>query len=117
MAETWPVTLPTSPLVGTWSGQDQDNLLRGPADVGEGEIAIRVNSTSEVVSLSMLLTVAQVQTLRTFYRTTLGFGTKRFNFTHPILGVTKEFRFKEPYQVQDAGRFQRVSMTWIMKAE
>lgn len=117
MAETWPVDLPQSPLLGTWSSQEQDNLLRSPADVGEGEIAVRVSSTSEIVGLSMLMTVAQVQSLRTFYRTTLGFGTRRFNFTHPVLGTTKEFRFKEPYQVEDAGKFQRVSMTWIMKAE
>lgn len=117
MAETWPSTLPQSPLSGTWSGQDQDNLLRSPADVGEGEIAIRTTSTSEQVSLSMLLTVAQAQTLRTFYKTTLSHGLLRFNFTHPILDAVKEFRFREPPQYEDAGRFIRVSMSWIMKAE
>jgi hypothetical protein len=117
MAETWPLTLPQSPLSGTWSSQAQDNRLNGPADVGEGEVGLRTTSTSEIVSLSMLMTIAQVQTLRSFYRTTLGHGVLRFNFDHPVLGVPKEFRFREPFQVEDAGKFQRVSMSWIMKAE
>jgi len=118
MATAWPVTLPQSPLSGTWSVQNQDNVLRGPADLGEGPVRPRTTSYSQLVSLQMLMTLTQVQALETFYKTTLESGTARFEFTDILTSTTKEFRFTEPYQVSEVGAgWFRISMSWTRKAE
>lgn len=118
MSEMWPTTLPQYPLSGTLSQQGQDNLVRGPADVGEGVKRRRATSVSQVLNFSMLMTRTQVQILDLFYDNDLGGGVYRFWLNDPISGDAKEFSFVERYQVQhDQSDIFRVSMQLIRKAE
>lgn len=119
MADAWPVTLPQSPLAGTFAEQGQDNVIRGPAEPGaEGQRRARFTARAKTVSFAMNMTAAQLATLETFYNTTLGYGVSRFEFEDPVTGATKEFAFMEPYQVQHvAADIFRVSLSLIRKAE
>lgn len=118
MAEMWPTTLPQSPLSGTLTQQGQDNLVRGPADVGEGVRRRRASAVSHALNFSMIMTGEQVRILDLFYDSNLGGGVYRFWFTDPISGDAKEFSFSERYQVQhDQSDIYRVSISLIRKAE
>lgn len=119
MADAWPLTLPQTPLSGTYSEQRQDNVKRGPAAPGaESQRRRRFSAAAKTVSFSMNLTKAQLATLETFYVTTLASGTYGFEFTDPTSDDTKEFSFLEPYRVDHISVDDyRVSMTLIRKAE
>lgn len=119
MADAWPVTLPETPLAGSYTEQLQDNVIRGPAAPGaEGQRRARFSATAKTVTFSMNMTKAQLATLLTFYQTTLGSGVLGFEFTDPTTGTTKEFAFAEPYQAAHISvDLYRVTMTLIRKAE
>lgn len=119
MADAWPLTLPQAPLAGSYTQQLQDNVLRGPAEAGaEGQRRRRFTATAKTVSFAMNMTAAQLATLETFYKTTLGGGVLRFTFEDPVTGTTKEFSFEEPYQAQHVSAdIFRVSMTLLRVAE
>jgi hypothetical protein len=107
------------PLSGSLTFQDQDNLLRGPADAGEGPRRRRFSAVSRLLNFTMVMSATQLATLQTFYKTTLGGGVSRFTYVDPVSGDAKEFAFAEPYQVQDMGGVDcfRVSLALIRKVE
>lgn len=118
MAAAWPFTLPQCPVPATLTREWQDNLVRGPADVGEGARRRRASAASQIVSFAMVMTATQVQTLDTFFQDTLGGGVSRFELKDPITGVAKEFAFADPYRVDHiATNVYRVTMTLIRQAE
>lgn len=114
----WPVTLPQKPLAGSLSFQDQDNVLRGPADVGEPTRRRRYTAASRMLSFSVVLNAAQLAILDTFYHTTLG-GVDRFTWADPVSGTEKEFAFAAPCQVQHMVAVDcfSVAVTLIRQAE
>ena len=119
MADAWPLTLPQTPLAGTYSEQRQDNVVRGPSAPGaEGQRRRRFSATCKTVSFAMNMTAAQLGTLEAFYDSTLASGAYAFEFADPTISGTKVFSFAEPYQVQHISvDLYRVSMTLIRKAE
>lgn len=118
MSYPWPDSLPTSPLEGTLSVSGQDSVLRGPSDIGQGEVRRRATASSQIFSFQLQVTAVQLQILKYFYDTTLGGGVQPLTFLEPVLKETKEFRFLERYQVNHhAGGYFRVSMSLIGKEE
>lgn len=113
---TWPDSLPRSPLVGTLSVAGQDNDLRSPADIGEGQIRKRASATSLLMTFSVYMTQDQLRILDNFYRQVGGYN--RFNFVDPTIQETKEFRFSERYTFNhmQADVF-KVDLSLIRKAE
>lgn len=118
MTAVWPTSLPQSPLVGTLVVQGQDNMVIGPADVGEGVRRRRASAVSQVVAFSMLMSNEQVRILDNFYDSDLGGGVYRFSFPDPILGESRDYSFSERYQVQhDQADIFRVTFKLIRKAQ
>lgn len=100
---TWPTagSFPQKPVPGGWSGAPQSNLVSFQPEVGppitrrRGSFSARVfNATFPPISLS------QHTTFLTFYHTTLEDGNLAFDWTDPILGVSKSWKFTEPYGEQ-----------------
>jgi hypothetical protein len=117
MAETWPLTLPQSPLSGSLSIQKQENLVRAPADIGVGPRRRRASAVSHTMAFAMLLTSEELAVLKQFYDVTLGGGALSFDFTDPTTGDTREYYFDAPYQVQhEQVDIFRVSLVLISKA-
>lgn len=66
------------------------NIIRTPMDAGPAKVRYR-GKNSSILTVTFLMTTAQVSTLETFLTTTLK-GIKRFGFPHPRTGVETEVR-------------------------
>lgn len=86
---TWPVTLPEYPQKGFTSNRGI-SVLRTPMDKGPAKQRFK-SKKLEVLNLTFIMTKDQVATLKTFTEDTL-YGTKRFNFKHPVTASTVEAR-------------------------
>jgi hypothetical protein len=76
---TWPATLPSTFLDGTYKESPPDNSVSQKMDVGPPQK--RQSSTAGIrpVGGRMVMTTAQVATFDTFYDTTLGSGSLSFD--------------------------------------
>jgi hypothetical protein len=89
MAYVWPVSLPQVPQKG-FTETGGALIVRTPMDGGPAKMRRRGNLASKL-SVSFIMTTAQVSTLETFVRDTTR-GTARFEFTHPRTQQTVEVR-------------------------
>lgn len=85
----WPASLPQSPQKG-FSEDINLNVLRTPMDSGPAKVRRRSKSPA-MMSVSFLMSKAQVDTLETFVLDTTQ-GVARFGFPHPRTGQTVEAR-------------------------
>lgn len=86
----WPPGLPQQCTVQGY-GEDQGlNVLNTPVDSGPAKMR-KVGNRPDTLAVGFRMTTAQVATLETFIKTTLA-GVKRFNFTHPRTGASRECR-------------------------
>lgn len=113
---SWPADLPYSPLSGTLSVSDQDNEVKSPADIGEGQVRKRASSTSRMMTFSLYMTREQVRVLDAFYNSVGGYF--RFNYLDPLLRETKEFRFDKRHTISHTqDDIFKVDISLIRKAE
>lgn len=92
MAAAWPGTLPEYFLSEGYTEKDRNNTIRTQNDIGLPSMRNRYTTTITDISAKMRMDQSQVDTLLTFYRTTLDrVGT--FNITNPVNSVTYEMRF------------------------
>lgn len=93
MASPWPPSLPQIPL---YQGRERsvDRAISSQPDWGPRKIRLRFTAAPIPVSLSFVLTLAQVDTLDVFYDTTLGGGAEEFDWLHPRTGAAVSVRFK-----------------------
>jgi len=103
MAQTWPATVPTSVIHGSFRESPPDNTLRSPMDVGPDKVRRRSTSEPRPLGWDSQMTTAQVATFDTFYNTTLVSGTLTFNFPHPRTTVSSEMRYTQPPQYTPVG--------------
>lgn len=93
----WPVTLPQ---VVSWQGyarRIQDTRIRSQVASGPPKVRSRFTARVDQQDLPVVyFTKAQWVLLDTFYTTTLDNGTDPFDWTDPITGTTKSFRFVSP---------------------
>ena len=88
-AYTWPLSLPQVPQRG-YSEQGGVNIIRTQTDTGPAKQRRRA-SASHKLSVSFLMTTAQVATFEDFVHNSIK-GVSRFYFTHPRLQTTEEVR-------------------------
>ena len=92
----WDPDLPQAPLFG-WSLQPGVNTIRTEMETGPAKVRRRGTVQPDRMSLPFLMTQAQVQELRAFYRESTKGGTLLFDFPHPLSteGLV-ECRFLDP---------------------
>lgn len=91
----WPGGLPTYLLTDGYVQAFGDGRIRSQTDTGPGKVRRRSTAMPEPIVGAMLMTTAQIATLRTFVQTTIFGGTVAFDFTDPITRATISVRFAE----------------------
>lgn len=90
---TWPGTLPVRPLEQGYEETMRESQVRSSIDGMPIVQRQRSPGYSKPMSLTFELTSDQLDTFQTFYRSTLGFGSVSFDFTHPRTGASVSMRF------------------------
>jgi len=93
---TWPVSLPSYPLVNGFSESIPETTVRTEMDQGPAKIRQRTTASIRKMQMSFLLNKTQTQALDTFYITTLNGGSTSFTFTHPRTDASISCRFTQP---------------------
>lgn len=88
----WPGNLPQAPLADGYAETDGALIERVPMDKGPGKVLLR-GERAEPLEVALLMTDAQLATLRAFVLTTLR-RVARFGFPHPTRGVQVEVRLR-----------------------
>lgn len=94
---TWPNTLPAYPEGENYQEQAPNTLIRTSMDAGPPKVRQRYTAGVRNFTMTWMLTKAQVDTLDTFYVSTLAGGSLSFTgLNHPRKGTAATFRFVEP---------------------
>jgi hypothetical protein len=104
----WPASLPQGVTVSGYDETPPDGVLRTQMDVGPDKT--RPRNTAEVRKFTLRtppLTQAQLETLDTFFVTTLARGALPFDWVHPRTGAEATFMFKAPPRYQASSRGSR----------
>ena len=106
----WPSTLPALLLPG-YTIQPDAAFVRTDMDAGPARQRRRYTATPSHIPAAWLLSVAQMATFKTFYETTLNFGTDWFTLAinAGAGSVDKDCRFTEPYTAEWLGFAWHVS--------
>lgn len=84
---TWPVTLPTAPLLDAFRVEAVDQCVSTQMDAGPPKRRRRFSVGYGIYPMSFILTATQRSAFETFYRTTLEGGALAFDgFTDPTDG-------------------------------
>lgn len=75
---SWPGTLP-SPTIAGYSEKEADNLVASQMAVGPMKVRRRSSSPRSEVQARYILTAAQRDTLRSFFRTSTAYGSLSFD--------------------------------------
>lgn len=94
-AQTWPSGLPDYVLQDGYSEQPPDLRVRTQMDVGTPKMRRRATAAPTPIDCRIELTESELETLETFYDTTLVAGTLRFDWVHPRTQDNAEIRFRE----------------------
>jgi len=94
--ESWPSSLPATPLMGNFEEAFPNQVVRSQLDVGPPALRRRSTMTITQMSVTFGLTQAQATTLTVFFETTLVYGTHAFKWYNPRTGCTIAARFIEP---------------------
>ena len=93
---TWPVSLPP-PLVSGFSEQQPENVIRTSMDAGPAKLRRRTTANVGKISVSYLLSSAELDTLINFFKTDVSYGALPFTFTHPRSAAALSCRFAQPF--------------------
>lgn len=105
--DTWPATLPQQGLLRNRRLSSEGVVLRSELARGPSQQRGRAISAGVVLRVQMFMTAAQYATFDAFWRTTLGYASKRFNFPHPETQNLVECEMLSPPRVTGfAGRIQ-----------
>lgn len=99
----WPSSLPQLSLLAGAAETVQDATIRSEMDVGPAKRRRRYTAAVRRFSVPLILTVAQVATLETFYETTLSGGVDAFDWVHPRTLAAVSLAFVARYQLQPIG--------------
>lgn len=92
MSLVWPPTLPQVFPSKGWDEAFPNTALASQPDMGPAKVRQRFTAAPRPWSFTLRLTLAQVDTLDTFYTATTAGGTLPFDAPHPRLG-TREVQF------------------------
>lgn len=99
MAESWPDTLPQTPLMDGNGLTEVSNRVEFSPDVGPPMRRQRTTLAQRVIGWNFNLTEAQRATFITFHNTTLTGGSDTFMATDPYSGDWAEFMFEGQYSM------------------
>ena len=103
MAVVWPASLPQYLMEQGYQEKFRDNRILTPMDVGPPKVRRRGTSAMAPISGQEKLTATQLETLRTYFETTLNDGTDEVEWTHPTKGGTVYMIFAAPPEIEPAG--------------
>ena len=95
---SWPISLPDANVSG-YQETFPDTVIRSTMDVGPDKIRRRTTAAVRKFRLSYDLTRAEVETLNTFYETSVEGGALPFTMKSPRTEDTETFRFMAPPDV------------------
>jgi len=108
---SWPSTLPALPLRSGFSESPPDTTIRTSMDAGPAKIRRRFTANVRPISVSYLLSSAQIGYLDTFYVTTTVGGSASFTMTDPRTNSSKSFRFVAPPEYSlSSGNYWNVNL-------
>lgn len=111
--DTWPLSLQQKLDAESFEKRLGNTLLRSDMDVGPAKVRSRFTDAVDGYTCSILLDFDQHSDFVTFYKTTLGNGSRQFLFNDPFTEEPTAFRFAEPPVIRAlGGRTFRVSMNW-----
>lgn len=90
---TWPPSLPQAPRLRDTRELLGRQALRTEMDEGIAKVRRRQSAGVDRFPLGLILTTAQVATLRDFFRSTSAGGALAFEWKHPHTGNTIDLRF------------------------
>ncbi len=96
---TWPASLPQSLKVEGLSRQRQDGAIRFQPDAGVPITRRRGTGVTINIGGILVLSSAQLQTLDTFYNTTLVEGVASFTWVDPVDNSSAVMVFQGPFSV------------------
>lgn len=92
---TFPASLP-NPLINGRKEAPPNLIIRTEMDQGPAKVRKRFTAGVRPLSVSFVLTEAQVSTLDTFFVTTTNGGADAFTMEDPRTDTNESFRFTEP---------------------
>lgn len=111
--ETWPVTLQQLLNVDSFNYQFGNTTVRSDMDVGPAKVRSRYTDGVDQITCSIDMDLDQYDTLKDFFKTALGNGTRTFEFLHPLTQDPIEARFMAPPTMTPiGGRYFKVAMQW-----
>lgn len=113
MPATWPISLQTLVNEESFSYKIGNTVLRSDMDVGPSKVRRRFTKSVDQLTVTINLTTDQFDTFMDFFDVDCNGGATTFNYTHPITGLTQEFRFVDApnFSSIGGGNF-RVAMSW-----
>ena len=116
-AINWPSTLPQSFQQSSYSESPQSGLIRTNMDSGPPKVRRRFTALVTTYKGSMILTNTQVATFKSFFTSTIKYGSLSFNFPDPTnLLSTIEVLLKAndpPYNLVPDGE----TLDWMISFE
>lgn len=108
---SWPTSLPQYVQLDGYAERPVDITVRSSVDVGPEKARPRYSSMPVDFVCPMLFTSAHIDTLDSFYESTLEFGTLEFDWQHPRTLAAATFKFQSRPDYQPAGGgFYRVTL-------
>lgn len=110
MVATWPLTLPQSFLVEGFTQEATDNVIKSAMESGPSKARRRYTATTQPFTGKMILSLAQYDIFRDFYRDDLQDGALTFTMPDDVEGGTMEVRFREKYTASLLGLHWELTM-------
>lgn len=102
----WPASLPQYFLIRGYAEAARDNVVRSENEIGPAKARRRATAAARPVSGLMIMTQAQLATLRTFLADTIGDGALAFTFPAQSESGTWLVRLTQ------AVEFERIGADW-----
>lgn len=92
----WPETLPQSPLLDGCRETPADRTVRTAMDTGPAKVRTRGTAGAGRLSLTYILSCAELAALEAFFEQELIAGALKFSFPHPRKEQSVDCRFRQP---------------------
>lgn len=108
----WPLSLPQNPLQDGFSEDLPRLTVATEMDAGPAKIRRRFTAGVTKYQFEFVMTLAQLNTFKTFYETTTQGGSVKFGFPDPYTTTLTDFRFdtENVPQVKSDNGYYRVSV-------
>jgi hypothetical protein len=117
----WPSTIPQAFIQDSFSETQQGGVIRTTMDTGPAKVRRRFTATSTYWEGYMVMTYSELEIFKTFYETTIAYGSLRFNFPNQYnLASTVESRIVietsgTPFKVRPDGLTQDFQVSFKLE--